>query len=104
VAVDPPRRLLLQAEMKLPGDALLEFQVAPRNEGQAVLSMRTRFLPKGLFGIAYWYLLYPFSQWLFYGMLKAIAKTIGKPILAGPQRFTPKIPSACRLPDEINRG
>jgi uncharacterized protein YbjT (DUF2867 family) len=98
--VDPPRRLLLVAEMKTPGEALLEFQITSQANGQVELQMLSRFLPKGLFGILYWYGLYPFHQWIFYGMLKAIAKSINKPIAADPERFTPKLHTACALPPE----
>ena len=96
--VDPPNRLLLVAEMKTPGEALLEFQITPKSNGQAELQMLSRFLPKGLFGILYWYVLYPFHQWIFYGMLKAIAKSIKKPIASEPERFTPKLHTSCALP------
>jgi uncharacterized protein YbjT (DUF2867 family) len=96
--INAPQRLLLVAEMKTPGEALLEFQITPIANNQVELQMLSRFLPKGLFGIAYWYGLYPFHQWIFYGMLKAIAKSIGKPIASDPERFTPKLPTACALP------
>jgi hypothetical protein len=86
--------------MKTPGEALLEFQITPQANGQVELQMLSRFLPKGLLGILYWYGLYPFHQWIFYGMLKAIAKSIGKPIASEPERFTPKIATACALPQE----
>ncbi len=98
--ISAPQRLLLVAEMKTPGEALLEFQVSPRTNGQVELQMLSRFLPKGLFGILYWYVLYPFHQWVFYGMLKAIAKSINKPIVSDPERFTPKLHTTCALPQE----
>ena len=96
--VDAPHRLLLVAEMKMPGEALLEFQITPTGDDQIELRMLSRFLPKGLSGILYWYVLYPFHQWIFFGMLKSIAKSIGKPILSGPERFTPKLHTSCVLP------
>jgi len=96
--VEPPRRLLLLAEMKTPGEAMLEFLITPVGDNRVELQMLSRFLPKGLGGILYWYGLYPFHEWIFYGMLKSIAKSIGKPILIGPQRFIPKLQSSCRLP------
>jgi uncharacterized protein YbjT (DUF2867 family) len=96
--VDPPHRLQLVAEMKTPGEALLEIQITDHKNGQTELQMLSRFLPKGLLGILYWYGLYPFHQWIFYGMLKRMAKSIGKPIIAGPERFTPKITKTCVLP------
>ena len=98
--VEPNHRLLLVAEMKTPGEALLEFQITPQASGQVKLQMLSRFLPKGLLGILYWYGLYPFHQWIFYGMIKAIAKSIDKPIVSQPERFTPKIATACALPQQ----
>jgi uncharacterized protein YbjT (DUF2867 family) len=97
--VEPPQRLLLLAEMKTPGEAMLEFQITPLGANQSELQMLSRFLPKGLGGILYWYVLYPFHEWIFYGMLKSIARSVGKPIVAGPQRFTPKLHTSCRLPE-----
>ena len=96
--VDAPRRLLLLAEMKTPGEALLEFELNPVGKDQVEFQMLSRFLPKGLFGILYWYSLYPFHQWIFYGMLKSIAGAINKSIVAGPERFTPKLHTSCALP------
>jgi hypothetical protein len=34
---------------------------------------------------------------IFYGMLKAIARRIGAPVIDGPRRFTPRLPPACEL-------
>ena len=96
--VDPPNRLLLVAEMKTPGEALLEIRITENKSGQTELQMLSRFVPKGLFGILYWYGLYPFHQWIFSGMLRWMAKSIGKPIITGPERFTPKISRTCALP------
>ena len=98
--VDAPHRLLLVAEMKMPGEALLEFQITPIGDDQIELQMLSRFLPKGLSGLLYWYVLYPFHQWIFLGMLKSIAKSIGKPIQSGPERFTPKLHTSCVLPSQ----
>ena len=95
--VEAPNRLLLLAEMKTPGEAMLEFQITPMGDNQVELKMFSSFLPKGLAGILYWYVLYPFHEWIFYGMLKSIARTIGKPIVDGPQRFTPKLHTSCRI-------
>ncbi len=96
--VEPPRRLLLLAEMKTPGEALLEFQISQIGDDQVELQMLSRFLPKGLFGICYWYVLYPFHQWIFHGMLKSIAGSINKPMSSEPERFTPKLHTSCALP------
>ncbi|MGD9239859.1 MAG: SDR family oxidoreductase [Desulfobacterales bacterium] len=95
--IKAPHRLVLVAEMKTPGEALLDFQITPSGAGQLELQMLSRFLPRGLAGILYWYGLYPFHQWIFFGMLKSIANSIGKPILSGPERFTPKLHTSCAL-------
>jgi uncharacterized protein YbjT (DUF2867 family) len=84
--VEPHQRLLLLAEMKMPGEATLEFRLSPETGGETELTMLARFLPRGLGGIAYWYALEPFHRRLYQGMLRAIAVAAGKPITAGPQR------------------
>jgi uncharacterized protein YbjT (DUF2867 family) len=93
----PAKRLLLLAEMKMPGEALLDIQITPRGEDRTELQLLSRFLPRGLAGLGYWYILYPFHQWVFTQMLAGIAHAIGKPILGSPERFTPVIPDSCRL-------
>ena len=100
--IEAPYRLVLVAEMKMPGEALLEFQITTVDAEQVELQMLSRFLPRGLGGILYWYGLYPFHQWIFFGMLKSIAKLIGKPIMSGPERFTPKLHTSCALPPNIS--
>jgi uncharacterized protein YbjT (DUF2867 family) len=96
--VETKERLLLLAEMKVPGEALLEFKIHPVGNQYTELEMLSRFLPKGLWGMLYWYSLYPFHERIFFGMLKAIAKVIEKPIVSGPERFTPRLHSSCVLP------
>lgn len=95
--VEAPYRLLLLAEMKLPGEAILEFKIRSVGKNQTELEQLSRFVPKGLAGLAYWYSLYPFHEWIFGGMLQTIAKELAKPIVSGPERFTPKIQHACRI-------
>lgn len=62
------KRLLLYAEMKLPGEAWLEFRI----EDNFLIQTAT-FRPKGLLGRLYWYFLYPFHLFIFRGMAKKIA-------------------------------
>ncbi len=69
------RRLLLYAEMKLPGEAWLEFQVKEsQEEGKYALIQRATFRPNGLAGRAYWYAVLPFHGFVFPGMAKGIIK------------------------------
>lgn len=70
VADKDQRRLLLFAEMKLPGEAWLEFHIDQKN----ILHQTATFRPKGLFGRLYWYILVPFHYFIFNGMLKKIAQ------------------------------
>jgi hypothetical protein len=93
----PPRRLLLLAEMKTPGDALLEFVVAPLGEGRVELKMVSRFLPRGLAGILYWYALLPTHRWLFEGMLRSVAQKTGLTVRRGPEAADMTPPPVCRL-------
>ncbi|MGA8853728.1 MAG: SDR family oxidoreductase [Christiangramia sp.] len=64
------KRLLLFAEMKVPGEAWLEFKIDEDN----VLHQNATFRPKGLLGRAYWYSMYPFHYFIFEGMINRIAK------------------------------
>jgi uncharacterized protein YbjT (DUF2867 family) len=65
------KRLLLYAEMKLPGEAWLEFKIIERN-GKKNLSQIATFRPNGLWGRLYWYLMWPFHLFIFKGMAKEI--------------------------------
>jgi uncharacterized protein YbjT (DUF2867 family) len=66
-------RLLLYAEMKLPGEAWLEFQVVNRS-GVWYLRQTATFRPKGLLGRLYWYSVLPFHFFVFEGMAKNLIK------------------------------
>lgn len=72
--VEPDRRLLLRAEMKLPGLAWLQFEAIPFETGQTRLVQTAFFAPKGLLGLIYWYLLYPIHRIIFAGMLRNVAQ------------------------------
>jgi hypothetical protein len=69
---EPPRRLRLAAEMRLPGRAWLEFDVV-KTENGARIRQTAIFDPVGLGGLVYWYGLLPVHVPIFRGMLKAIA-------------------------------
>jgi uncharacterized protein YbjT (DUF2867 family) len=70
---EPDRLLRLRAEMKVPGRAWLEFEVEPR-DGGAVIRQTAIYDPEGLFGLVYWYSLYPVHGPVFNGMLRGIAR------------------------------
>ncbi len=65
------KRLLLFAEMKLPGEAWLEFRIDENN----VLHQTATFRPRGLKGRLYWYSIVPFHYFIFGGMIRNIVKT-----------------------------
>ena len=64
------KRLLLFAEMKLPGEAWLEFTIDDRNTLHQVATFR----PRGLFGRLYWYTVLPLHYLVFGGMIRNLAK------------------------------
>jgi uncharacterized protein YbjT (DUF2867 family) len=73
-AFEPEHRLLLAAEMKLPGRAWLEFEVTGDAKG-SMIRQTAIFDPIGLRGLLYWYSIYPLHQFVFSGMLRGIART-----------------------------
>lgn len=72
-------RLLLYAEMKLPGEAWLEFKVNEKN-GNFYLEQNATFRPFGLLGRVYWYLLLPIHIIIFKGMIRNIENYEQKPL------------------------
>ncbi len=92
-AIEPGRRLELTAEMLLPGVAVLELGVEPapavadgagaRAEGtRSRITLTARFRPRGLFGIVYWWAVYPLHGIVFPGMLRGIARAAAARITA----------------------
>ncbi len=65
------KRLLLFAEMRLPGEAWLEFRI----DKDSVLHQTATFRPKGLRGRLYWYTILPFHYFIFGGMIRNIARS-----------------------------
>ena len=63
------KRLLLYAEMKLPGEAWLEFKMTDKT-----LQQTATFRPKGLWGRLYWYSVLPFHGFIFRGMISKISQ------------------------------
>ena len=70
---EPPRRLRLAAEMKMPGRGWLEFEVVPR-DGDVTIHQTAVFDPKGLGGLVYWYAIWPLHEIVFRRMLAGIAR------------------------------
>jgi uncharacterized protein YbjT (DUF2867 family) len=70
---EPDKSLRLAAEMKLPGRAWLNYEVSKIPSGCRI-TQTALFDPVGLWGLAYWYLVWPLHQLIFSGMLRGIAK------------------------------
>lgn len=71
VADKKNKRLLLYSEMKLPGEAWLEFKIINKNKNQ-YLEQTATFRPKGILGRLYWYSALPFHIFIFNGMASNI--------------------------------
>jgi hypothetical protein len=73
-AVEQGRLMRLRAEMKVPGQAWLQFEARPRDDGKTLLVQTAFLAPKGLPGFLYWYGLYPFHGPIFGNMIHRIAE------------------------------
>ena len=104
-AYEPNGRLRLQAEMKLPGRAWLEFEVTPCEQGSTIRQTAI-FDPLGIFGLLYWYGIYPLHQFVFAGMLRNLArvareadnKTHKKPHDPASNQSPPALPPVSNTP------
>lgn len=63
----------LRAEMKLPGDAWLQYEAKPYGQGKTLLVQSAFLAPKGVPGLLYWYGLYPFHGPIFNNLIHRIA-------------------------------
>jgi uncharacterized protein YbjT (DUF2867 family) len=84
----PGERLILQAEMKVPGEALLDVRVFPVDGDRSDLVLFFRFLPRGLWGLMYGYAAYPLHVQVFKGMLMNMIRTSGIEVVSGPGPVT----------------
>jgi uncharacterized protein YbjT (DUF2867 family) len=73
-AIEPDRMVRLRAEMKVPGEAWLQFETLTNREGSTRLIQTAYFAPRGLMGHLYWYALYPIHKVVFSGLIHAIAR------------------------------
>ncbi len=97
--MEPESKLLLLAEMKIPGEALLEIKLKNLSNGQCNVVVLAHFFPKGLLGLSYWYFLFPFHQYVFTQMLTGLAKASDLKFVIKPHRYYPGPADTCRLPD-----
>lgn len=73
VADKSHNRLLLFAEMKLPGEAWLEFRIMKKHN-KLQLRQTATFRPRGVWGRMYWFMMLPFHHFIFNGMIKNIVQ------------------------------
>jgi uncharacterized protein YbjT (DUF2867 family) len=71
-AADPRRRLRLHAEMRLPGDAWLTWEMVPSGDGGTLVTQTAEFRPRGLLGRLYWLAVAPFHRFVFPTLLRGI--------------------------------
>ena len=74
VADKASRRLLLYAEMKLPGEAWLQFRIVDQPDGSHAVEQLAAYRPRGLAGRLYWYSVLPFHGIIFKGMIENLVK------------------------------
>ena len=72
-ALEENRLLRLRAEMKVNGDAWLQFTVRPEGDGSR-LEQIAFFEPHGLLGLLYWYTVLPFHLFVFPGMIRTLKR------------------------------
>jgi hypothetical protein len=72
-ALEPSQLVRLRAEMRLPGDAWLEWSIESGPD-TATLVQRAMFRPRGLWGRAYWYAVAPFHRFVFGPLARRIAE------------------------------
>jgi len=73
-AMEPDRLLRLHAEMKLPGNAWLQFEVSPLADNKTRLVQTALYEPRGLSGFLYWWAVYPLHGLIFSGLIAEIAR------------------------------
>lgn len=71
-AVEEDALVRLRAEMKVPGRAWLQFEARPQPDNTTRLIQTAYFAPKGLWGLLYWYVLYPLHGLIFGQMPRRI--------------------------------
>jgi len=96
VTVEPEKRLLLIAEMILPGMASLEFRLTPQPDGSTKVQQIARFVPQGVLGLLYWWAVSPLHEFVFSGMLRGIAASSRADIIEGPRRARRVTPRAAQ--------
>ncbi len=74
IGIRPEEHLALHFGLKAPGSGILEFDLAPLADGQTRITITAYWHPRGVWGLAYWYVLVPAHLFLFRGWTQAIAR------------------------------
>ena len=83
---EPDRLVRLRAEMKLPGEAWIQWELVGQDDGGTRLDQQAIFYPRGLLGRLYWYALVPFHGLIFARMAARIARAAeDRPADAAPR-------------------
>lgn len=72
-ALEPDRLLRLRAEMKVPGNAWLQFESISQEDGKTLLVVNAYFDVHGVTGLLYWYAMFPFHKFIFDGLTSRLA-------------------------------
>ncbi len=72
-AIEPDHLMRLRAEMKVPGNAWLQFESVPQEDGKTLLVVNAYFDVHGVLGHLYWYAMYPFHRFIFDGLTRRLA-------------------------------
>jgi len=72
--ISPDQRVLLRAEMKLPGRAWMEFSINANLDGTRQLTLKTYYQPFGFWGKAYWYACLPLHFFIFSDLIRQIER------------------------------
>ncbi len=73
IGLAPGERLTLLMEMRAPGAGVLEFELEPKDSGSRIRAT-AYWHPAGVWGLLYWYAMWPFHTFLFAGLTQAIAR------------------------------
>jgi len=85
-AADPRRRLRLHAEMRLPGDAWLTWELVPSGDGGTLVTQTAEFRPRGVLGRVYWLAVAPFHRFVFPTLLSGITSESEQSVRKAPGR------------------
>ncbi len=78
VSIEPQKHLKLYAELKIPGRATLEFLLGKIDNHTTEVQQLTAFVPRGLFGVFYWYGVLPIHGLSLKNALQKIADGLGQ--------------------------